>query len=328
MSSQVSARQFPVMHSVIAPEALVTHVTRFFPVDAPATCELLKQGLNDTYLLRAGKTRFIVRAYSARRESSEVAYELALLLHLVSRGVRVSVPLAARDGRHESPIRAPEGTRSVALFSYADGAPMTWSEAAHCRLAGRMLARVHGASDDFVSPHRRRGLDVDYLIDAPLRAVQPLLAHRSPDLAYLEMLGSRLRAHLTHKADAGLEWGVCHGDYGAKNVHAGDAGDEATVIDFDFCGEGWRAYDFAPMRRSTQDRREERLWDAFVNGYSDVRPVRTVDLDAVMLFRGLRHLAMLGVLAENVDLWGMNRLEDRSLDKWLRFFRQWDAEYL
>lgn len=319
---------FSVTHSVITPRAILVLATRCSALDAPASCELLKQGLNDTYLLRAGKTRVIVRAYSARRGASEIAYELDLLIHLAAKDVHVPVPLAACDGSRSLRIRAPDGNRTVVFFSYAEGAPIAWSDAACCRLAGRALARIHAGADDFVSPHPRPPLDAGYLIDRPLQAVRPFLVHRPADLAYLEALGARLRARLTDEAAAGLDWGVCHGDFGAKNIYTRGAHDEAAVIDFDFCGEGWRTYDFAPIRRSTLDRQGQARWDSFLNGYSDVRPIRGKDLNAVMLFRGLRHLAMLGVFAQNVDVWGLAYLEERHLDQWLRFLRDWETQHL
>jgi Ser/Thr protein kinase RdoA (MazF antagonist) len=311
----------------MAPSTILAHVTRFFPLKAPATCQLIKQGLNDTYLFSLRESRFIVRVYSASRVPSEIAYELELLVHLAGRDVPVPVPLTACDGSLGVTVGAPEGVRTIVLFSHAEGAQMALDKTAHCRLAGRLLARFHSAADDFASTHWRRRLDASYLIDGPLQAVRPFLTHRPADLTYLEDLASRLRARLTREANAGLDWGVCHGDFGAKNIHAGTAEEDATVIDFDFCGEGWRAYDFAPMRRATFDQAEGVRWDAFLNGYGDVRPIRSIDLDAVMLFRGLRQLAMLGVFAQHVDVWGIVPLEDRSLNRWLRFLREWDIQY-
>ena len=311
-----------VVHSVIAPRTVLAHLTQYFPVRAPAVCQLIKQGLNDTYLIRLRDSRLVARVYGARRVPSEISYELELLTHLASRGVRVPSPLAAHDGSFASALPAPEGDRTIALFPFVEGAPLVWSDAAHCRLAGRLLARFHSASDDFGSSHWRRRLDADYLVEGPLRAVRPFLAHRPTDLDHLESLGARLRGSLTHLAAAGLDWGVCHGDFGAKNIFAGGDDAEATIMDFDFCGEGWRVYDFAPIRRATLDKKNGELWNAFLSAYGDIRPIRRVDLDAVTLFRALRHLSMLGVFARNVDMWGAV-----DLDPWLRFLRDWDNQH-
>jgi len=319
-----NAGRIPVLHSVISPRTVLAHVSRYFSVQAPATCHLIKQSLNETYLIRQPERSFIARAYATRRPASEIAYELDLLTHLASRNVRVPAPVAANDGKLAVALGAPEGDRAIALFPYAEGAQFACKDAAQCRLAGRLLARVHDASDAFKSSHWRRRLDVDFLIDDPLHAIRPFLAHRPADLDHLENLGARLRARLTGLAAAGLDWGVCHGDFGAKNIHDGGGETDATIIDFDSCGEGWRAYDFAPIRRATLNENEE-LWNAFLVGYGDVRPIRAVDLQAVSLFRLLRHLSMLGVFARNVDVWGVVRLDDSSLDRWFRTLRAWDA---
>jgi Ser/Thr protein kinase RdoA (MazF antagonist) len=317
-----TAGPIAVVHSVVAPRTVLAHVTQHFPVSSSSTCQLIKQGLNDTYLMQLPDSRLVARVYGARREPSEIAYELELLTHVATRNVRVPAPLAATDGSFAVALNAPEGDRAVSLFPYVEGAPLAWRDAAHCRLAGRLLARFHSASDDFGSAHWRCRLDADYLIDRPLRAVRPMMAHRPTDLHDLEDLASRLRADLTRLADAGLDRGVCHGDFGAKNIFAGTADADATIMDLDFCGEGFRVYDFTPIRRATLGTKTEGLWDAFLSGYCDVRPIREVDLDAVMLFRALRHLSMLGVFAENVDMWGAV-----DLDPWLRFLRDWDTQY-
>jgi Ser/Thr protein kinase RdoA (MazF antagonist) len=270
--------------------------------------------------------RYVARVYRARwRTPSEIAYELELLGHLAARGVPVSVPIPARDSTLARTLPAPEGPRQLVVFSYAQGRPLAWGEAAHCRLAGRLLAAVHAAADGFASAHARRPLDLGYLVDAPLAALRPFLAHRPADWAYLEGLAGRLRAR-AEAAGAGLDWGVCHGDFGAKNIHLAD--DVSPVIfDFDLCGPGWRVYDLSFVQWVAMDQNSSAIWEAFVRGYAEVRPLGAGDLAAVPLFHALCHLASLGVFAENVAEWGILDMSDWLLDRELAFFRRWDAEH-
>jgi Ser/Thr protein kinase RdoA (MazF antagonist) len=319
---------FPVTYSTLSPTALLAEVAQTYTVDAPVSCRLLKRGLNDTYLVTTGDDRYIARVYRARwRSPSEIAYELELLAHLTARGVSVSMPIAARDGSLMRPLHAPEGLRYLVLFTYASGTPLAWEKKEHSCLAGRLLAAIHTASDDFVSRHERLPLDLRYLIDTPLAALQPFFAHRPDDWSYLKHFGTRLRERAEDAVQADLDWGVCHGDFGAKNIHV--QGDHmCTIYDFDLCGPGWRAYDLALIAWVVMDQNKSTIWDAFVKGYTETRPLAAADLAAVPLFHVLCHLSSLGVFAENVGDWGILDMSDWLLDRELTFFREWEVEHL
>jgi Ser/Thr protein kinase RdoA (MazF antagonist) len=319
---------FPVSYSTLSPDALLLEVGREYRIAEPVSCRLLKRGLNDTYLITTRENRYIARVYRARwRSPSEIAYELDLLAHLTARGVSVSVPIAACDGSLARPLYAPEGPRHLVMFTYADGTPLSWEKAEHSYLAGQLLAAIHTASDDFVSRHARLALDLRYLIDAPLVSLQPFLAHRPDDWSYLKYFSARLRARADEAARAGLDWGVCHGDYGAKNIHVTE--DHAcTIYDFDLCGPGWRAHDLALIAWVAMDQSKSAIWEAFIKGYKEKRPLAAADLAAVPLFHALCHLSSLGLFAENVGDWGILDMSDWLLDRELAFFRQWEAEHL
>jgi Ser/Thr protein kinase RdoA (MazF antagonist) len=328
MTSGIGAGFFPVTHSILATDALQTAVARAYPIDAPLKCQLLRPALNDTYLVTTHNDHYIARLYGAQwRTPSDIAYELELLTYLAGKGVSVAAPIAAREGALSSPLPTPEGTRRLALFTYAAGTPLAWSEEEHSYLAGQMAAAIHAGSDDFVGQHARFRLDLEYLIETPLAMIRPFLAHRPDDWNYLQGFAARLYARATTAAGTGLDWGPCHGDFGAKNMHLAADG-TVTALDFDFCGPGWRVYDFAPVYRAALEQRKHAIWDAFLKGYTATRPIGAADLAAVPLFRALRHLAMLGVFAENVAEWGVMPISARNLDGWMAFFHQWEAEHV
>jgi Ser/Thr protein kinase RdoA (MazF antagonist) len=318
---------FPVSHSIMSGGAILALIMQGYALESSAVCRLLKQSLNDTYSLAAGQNQYIVRVYRAKRPAGEISYELELLVHLAAKGVPVAVPLPAKDGRLALPLVAAEGVRYLVIFTYVPGSRLTWTKHHQGYLAGRLLAAVHGASDDFASTHCRPCLDEAYLIDTPLAAVQPLLEDRRASWMYLEELAGRIRFRLRAAARAGLDWGVCHGDFGAKNMHITDD-DKVSVIDFDFCGPGWRAYDFASVRRAAIEQGGSILWDSFLRGYTEIRTLAPIDIGAVTLFRGLRQLSMLGVFARNLDEWGISILTQERLERWIRLLSDWEAVYL
>jgi Ser/Thr protein kinase RdoA (MazF antagonist) len=256
-----------VVQSVIRPSSVLESLGDRHALDAPVECRLLRPGLNDTYLVTSRRGRHVARVYGAHRRPSEIGYELELLLHLGAGGVSVSEPIPTADGCLTCVLDAPEGLRELALFRHTGGSAISWRDEQHCRLAGRLAATIHGGADGFVTEHDRSSLDLEELADASLRAVQPFFAHRPEDWSFMVGLADVLRANLARALDDGLDWGACHGDFGAKNIHV--AGGALTVIDFDLCGPGWRAYDLAPVYRAAREAGEPKLWEAFVRGYTD-----------------------------------------------------------
>jgi Ser/Thr protein kinase RdoA (MazF antagonist) len=228
-----------VVYSTLAPAHVLAVLSKAYVIDELAGCQMLQRGLNDTYLLTTSTRRFIARIYRADRPQAEIRYELDLLTHLDNRGVPVASPLTARDGSLVQQIIAPEGTRNAVLFAHAPGAQLSWENEEHCRLAGRVAAAMHAAGVEFTTAHRRRWLDLGYLIDQPLTLIKPFLIHRPADWRYLEELALRVRARIAALAPV-LDWGPCHGDFGANNAHISEDG-RVTLFDFDFCGPGWRA---------------------------------------------------------------------------------------
>ncbi len=321
----VGSGLFPVAHSVFSAETLVAEVTRDYAVATPCAFRLLRRGLNDTYILNTQDERYIVRVYGASwRTGPDVAYELELLGHLASRQVPASVPVAARDGSLSRQVCAPEGARHLVMFTYARGTPLWWTDE-HGQLAGRMLAAIHTASDDFVSKHARFQMDLEYLIDRPLAAIRPFLIHRPEDLSYLERFAGELKVQAAEAVRAGLDWGVCHGDFGG-NIHIADRA--LTVFDFDLCGSGWRAYDFVVPLWAARSKKRTSIWDAFVRGYTERRRLGAADLEAIQLFSPIRHLWTTGIRLSNLVHWGILPLINGHLEHSLKSFREWEVNHM
>lgn len=314
-----------VIRSIVSPDALMLNVAQSYEIAAPLTCRLLKRGLNDTYLLTTVCGPYVLRVYRAGwRSEEEIRYELDLLRHLAAKGLGVSVPIATRDDRLFLPLGAPEGTRPLVLFTYASGTRASWGVPEDAYDIGTAAATIHAASDDFASRWPRASLDSDYLINRPLVAIRPFLAHRPADLAYLERFTDGLEAEVAALVANGLDWGVCHGDFGPKNIHK-DGDGRLTIFDFDLCGPGWRALDLALIRWVAVDHRNNALWEAFLRGYSATRRLSATDLSAVPVFHAAAHLSSLGLFAETVGDWGAADMSDWLFDRELEFFRTWKA---
>jgi Ser/Thr protein kinase RdoA (MazF antagonist) len=285
-------------------------------------CQFLKMGLNDTYLLRSQSDRVIMRVYRIGwRTLEDIRYELEALIHLDRKGVPVSVPIRSKAGQYLQELLAPEGMRYAALFSFAQG-DVDDREEKTAESFGEAAATIHAASTDFEADHQRFALDLEHLIDIPLRSVLPFLSHRAPDQQYISQLCERLTSAMELLSKRDLDVGFCHGDLHGGNAHINESG-TVTFFDFDCCGSGWRAYDLAVYRWSALWSQTEPLrWPAFLRGYKTVREISDLDLAAVSLFVLIRHVWYLGLNTEGAVGW----IDDKFWDRNLEFIRECEAE--
>lgn len=316
-----------VTRSILSPKTLLKVAEAWYPIGRPAHCRLLACGQSDSYELTTGDGHYVLRVYRARVHSlSEILYELKLLRHLAQKNAPVSMPLRCLDGALTRAIPAPEGVRRMAVFTYAEGRPLVWDNNSHPYLAGRVVGMFHVASDDFTSPHDRRSLDQKHLLDDPVNAIRPYLDHRRNDWKYLCRVVERIRERWTSSAQAGLDWGVCHTDLSGGNIHIAPDG-QLTIFDFDGCAPGYRAYDLVAVYWMTRYLKSSQMWDSFIRGYREQRPLSNRDLAAVRLFDGVRRIWGLGMLVRSIAQWGVVRLSDWHLDWDFKELRQWEREY-
>jgi Ser/Thr protein kinase RdoA (MazF antagonist) len=319
---ETGAIVFPVVTSLVAPECVRAELEREYDLKATG-CQLIERGLNDTYLLTTRTERYIARLYRAGwRSTSDIAYEIELLLHLEAKGVSVAAPIRAPTGKCAHTIPAPEGLRQMVIFRYAGGRSVKWNaDRGYC--AGRLLADIHRATEDFQSPHVREGFDIEHLIDKPLRAVRPFLAHRSDDWRFLNRFAAKLREQVL-MVGRGLGWGVCHGDFDAHNIHIRDDG-TPTAFDFDFCGPGWLVFDLVIPKWGAMNIRRPEVWDAFLDGYIESTPLMAMDVASLPLFQALRHFWGMGLRARNAVHQGSSSINAAYLAYRLEWFRKWEV---
>jgi Ser/Thr protein kinase RdoA (MazF antagonist) len=318
---------FPAVHSILAPTALLAEILPRYALEHPISCIFLAQGVNDTYLVQAGTEKYILRVYAAgRRSLSNILYELDVLLHLARNGVPVSTPIAQRDGNYITVLQAPEGLRQVVLFTYAQGKALDRHDATDSYHHGKAVATIHNATTSFTSKHERVALDLSYLLDQSMRNIESLLAYTSADWSYLQSFAERLHSQIEHFAEQGLDWGVCHGDCHTLNDHI-SSDSVITFFDFDFCGMSWRAYDLAIARWSEGFYKmdpDDGLWQAFLKGYKEQRPIAEIDLASIPAFVALReiwHMALIASMQFNTGIQDFDRFMQRTV----RLLQEWEA---
>ncbi len=321
-------KPFPVIASILSPEALISDVLPGFAVGEIERCELYSTGFNHTYRIKVCDGRvYYLRAYRIQwRSLADIQYELDVLNHLHRKGFPAARPLPYKDGQFFCAVPAPEGLRYVALFSEAPGREISYADEPGQTAAryGRAVATMHNALDDFESPHQRFRMDIAYFTERPLRFIEPFLTRRPDDWAFVQQVARNLRKRLLQLPASDLEQGFCHGDL--QGYHANVAADGTlTFFDFDCGGYGLRAYDLAVFLWCChlQDAVAAR-WAPFLDAYRETRAIREIDIRAVPLLVCARYLWHMGVHTQNAADWGIGFLGEEYFDTHLKRLR--DAE--
>jgi len=320
---------FPVSHSVLRPSALAERVLPRYGLSDVADLSFYQRGFNDTYVAKMsdGET-YYVRVYRRGwRTKDDALCELDAIEHLRRKGVPAAYPVASTAGEFLTPVDAPEGERQVAVFVEAAGERLEYGENAVdlCRTYGAAVAAMHNAWDDFTSQHDRFRLDLEHLIDQPLRLVEPMLLSRPERWEYLQRFAAAVRERIARTP--ALEQGFCHGDLQGWHAHMDEAG-TLTFYDFDGGGVGFRAYDLAVFRWSFRfDNEELSRWEPFLEGYRARRDVADVDVEAAPLFVCARHIWHMGAHAGEAAGSGIADLHDAYYERRIGWLKELASDY-
>jgi len=323
---------FPVIESILSPQALVKDVLPDFGIGNVTTCQFFSGGFNHTYIVKTvdGNT-YYARVYrQSWRTLNDILCELDALIHLKQKRCAAAKPCARQDGSYHCVLDAPEGIRYVALFSEALGSELSYAQRpqAVAYQYGQAVARLHNALDDFTSPYRRFCIDLDHLIDEPLQHIEPFLSYRTEDWAYLKAVANVVRQRILDMPASTLEQGFCHGDLQGYHANVTEDG-TMTFYDFDCGGFGYRSYDLAVFLWSSRLERQEQLrWSSFLRGYQEIRPLNTVDISAIPLFVSARYIWHMGMHTQNSSTWGRGQFNDAYFDQHLASLRAVETEYL
>lgn len=325
-------RTFPVIATILAPQALTDEILPGFGVGAVSECQFYSDGFNHTYRVKTtdGQTYYL-RAYrKAWRTLPDIQYELDVLNHLKAKGFPAAQPLAYQNGQFFCAVPAPEGTRYLVLFTECPGEEINYNhepeKVAQCY--GQAVAEMHNALDDFRSPHSRFKKNLAHFTEKPLQNIEPFLNHRPKDWANLKQVVETLRHRILALPVIELEQGFCHGDL--QGYHANVAADSTlTFFDFDCGGYGYRAYDLAVFLWCC--RLEDAVasrWKPFLKGYREIRKINELDVQAVPLFVCARYLWHMSVHSQNFSDWGIGFLNNKYFDMHLKRLREAEDDYL
>lgn len=236
----------------------------------PTRAVLVRSFTNDVYRIDVGRASYALKVYGASRWTvDEIRWEQELVRHLTASGLPVAAAVPLVDGDTAGFLNAPEGKRPFALAEWVEGEkPQPPRTDALYRDVGTMLARFHDAADhlhaQFPRRARRTGQEATDVIGA--------LGDDAESRELVQRLAPEAEHQLARLGEAGLHWAIQHGDPSLDNLHVSDHG--LQLYDFDLAGPGWQVEDLTGALSTP-------FADVFLAGYTAVRPLAAVELEAL-----------------------------------------------
>ena len=315
----------PFIYAQLSSDAVLRYVTLRYDLPSLVNCVFYVRGLHDNYLVEDIDKKFILRIYRNNwRTEEEIGFELGVLNFLGSKTALVAFPLHTKSGELSFFIDSPEGKRSAALFHYADGhAPGNEISIEQSNLLGNAVAKIHRLTDAFEPQHNRPILEIPYLLDESLIAIEPFVS--AENLKYLKTLGHKLHRAIPVIAKDQGKYGICIGDVNPTNFHV-NAQKQLTIFDFDQCGNGYRAFEIGKFISSIHTLKgKKEIVNAFMVGYQQVRQLSEEEILAIPFFEMLAVIWVMAINVNNVDLIGLKWLEKPFWDRKLSTLKELES---
>lgn len=287
-----------------APTWLRDGVVDAWAFDASATqVTLITVSENATFLVRehgrpVAVTRVARPGYMADPAAfeSEVAWVAALG---ADGAAEVPTGLRSRQGTYAVDVSAQDGHRwTCVTFGYVPGSILEdiADPVPYYAQIGRTTAELHEHAAAWVPPtgFTRHSWELADMVGPGARWGR--WEDADLDDGALALLGRAQRAALDALADVPrtpAHRGLIHADLRPSNIMID--GDVLTVIDFDDCGYGWFAYDFASALTFMEHvPYADAMAKEWLAGYAEVRPLDVLDVRRACALSMVRRLQMLG----------------------------------
>lgn len=301
-----------LVHSILSGSTLQNEIASRYGFPSSISCQLLLQGVNDTYLIAVGDLKYIFRLYRYQRKSFDtICEEVALVNFLQHKSHLVAKLQANLSGEIIQSFAMPEGERYGILMECAANTEFE----THCLVAGgsysygKSIAELHRHLTDFTPQKQSTLLDLDHLASQPIK----LASKQFPDddLSYLRYEEGRIRDWLIRNENM-LSKSYIHGDLTGGNACVSQ-NQEFIFFDFDCCGYGWKAYDLATFYWSARMCNKPKEWNDFLDGYCSLESLNSVDVSAIPVLAMLRQIWIIGYSIRQIPVKGALFYKPKSL---------------
>lgn len=269
-------------------------------------CQLITASMRDVYIIMSHEHRYVLYVYRCnQRTPDEVEAEWKFVEILHKNAIPVAPAIPTKNGELLITFDAPEGARFGVLSHYVEGEHLRHRPSSNAvRSYGRLIAQVHTVADEISSELIRPVIDNEILINKPVAAFDAVLTVGADLKSYLHQVADILRPKVDSLARTKPFFGMIHGDVIRANAQVSEAG-LVTILDFDMCGFGWRAFDIASYLLAIKGLPEEKEFgSAFLAGYEEIRCLTIDDQEILPFFLAIRAVFDIGIKASNVNHWG------------------------
>ncbi|WP_111710085.1 phosphotransferase [Lutibacter citreus] len=316
---------FPVTTSTLSAKELGEFIKDKYQLNKNFNCKLFRTGMNHTYFLSDNKTKYVIRVYSYNwRSKSEITEELKLLKLLKKNNLSISFPIQDKNGELIQKINAPEGTRYVVLFSFAEGGKIRFIDQETCFSIGSLMAKIHdltlNKNIDRVSYNKKS------LIELPYENLKQFFSEKLPEMEFIKEIGKSF-----HNSNFNsIPNGVVHMDIWYDNMAIKNEND-ITIFDFDFCGNGWQILDVAYFCKQLffieLDKKQYELkLQSFLNGYQNIRKLSDKELQLIPKAGASVFVFYLGIQTQRFD-WSNIFLSENYLKMFVGRIKSWIDYY-
>jgi len=296
-------KNFPVTSSVLSAKDLGVFAIEKYRLGKDATCTLFRTGINHTYFITDGSTKYALRVYSYNwRTLPEITEEVKLLNLLREHGVSISYPIADTGGNYIQSINAPEGKRYAVLCSFAEGDKIRTTNTDTCYTIGSLMASMHT-----VTANQKTGR-IDYnsesMLELPYKYATEYFDEELPEMKFIKEQAQDISDYFNQVAPD-IPGGIVHLDIWYDNM-AVTANNEVTLFDFDFCGNGWLVFDVAYFcKQLFHIEADKELYEikmqSFLKGYNATRRLTADELQLIPKAAAAIWIFYLGVQCQRFD---------------------------
>jgi len=282
-------------------EPLVEKTLHLWPDTKGASANLINLSENHTFLItNANGQKTILRVHRpGYHRISDIYSELNWMVALREKAkIKTPIPIVGNDGKQVQTLSLQDDLLFAVMFVFEAGSEPDEGEdlRASFEQLGIMAAKCHSHAQDWKLPSdfSRLTWDKAGILDKG--------AHwgdwrKAPNISadnhmILERAEKTLRKLLDEYGNDRTRFGIIHADMRLANLLVDDG--EVKLIDFDDCGFGWFAYDFAAAISFFEDSPSiPALFANWLAGYVRVREFSKADIEIVDSMVMLRRFALL-----------------------------------
>jgi len=279
-----------IISSVISSKYIIKQVSKSYDIDEIINCELLQSAINDIYKIETTTQNYILKLYKYNyKDVSEIIFEFEFLSYLKSSDIDVANYIKTINKNFMIEINAYEGIRYAVLMNLIDGKELDYKINENAFLYGVNVAKIHKASENFVSNEKIKKIDIDFMLKESMQSIENFLKKYYVDeLKYFQSFFNFLLKKLQNIELDYLKKTFCHGDLHGGNAHK--KLNKIIFFDFDFSGYGLVSYDISVFRWGCIIGKREWQWKYFIKGYKTIKKLDDKDLSSSLIFVAIRDL--------------------------------------